>query len=66
MMFANRLKQLLLDNAITQDTLAKAIGYSQRAISKWINGQAEPTATAISLCAEYFGVSTDYLLGRED
>lgn len=66
MIFSERLKQLMKDANISQATLAKAVGYTQRAVSKWVNGQAEPTATAIFRCAKYFGVSSDYLLGLED
>ena len=66
MKFGERLKQLMIDNGISQETLAKAIGYSQRAVSKWVNNQSEPTATAIVKCAEYFSVSFDFLLGSED
>ena len=61
-----RLKQLMKENGVNQVALAKAIGYTQRAVSKWVNGQAEPTATAIGLCAKYFGVTSDYLLGLDD
>ena len=64
--FAKQLRQLMKEKGITQETLAKHIGYSQRGVSKWINEQAEPTATAIILCANYFDVTTDYLLGLED
>lgn len=60
------LKILLEDGNFTQTDLAVAIGYSQRAVSKWVNEQAEPTETAICMIAEFFGVSTDYLLGRTD
>lgn len=66
MKFAQRLSELMKERDCTQWTLAMAIGYSQRAVSKWINSQAEPTATAIVKCADFFEVSTDYLLGRED
>lgn len=66
MVFSTRLKQLMQETNVSQATLAKAIGYTQRAVSKWVNGQAEPTASAIVLCAKYFGVSTDHLLGLED
>ena len=66
MIFSERLKQLITEAGISQETLAQAIGYTQRAVSKWINGQAEPSATAITLCAKYFDVTTDYLLGLED
>lgn len=66
MKFSERIKQLLKDTNTSQATLAKAVGYTQRAVSKWVNGQAEPTATAVYLCAKYFGVSSDYLLGLKD
>lgn len=51
MSFASTLKDLLNENAISQARLASAIGFSQRAVSKWINAQAEPTETAIISCA---------------
>ena len=66
MSFSNTLKDLLNENNISQSRLASAIGFSQRALSKWINAQSEPTEKAITLCAEYFGVSADYLLGLSD
>ena len=66
MSFSNTLKELLSDNSISQSHLASAIGFSQRAVSKWINAQAEPTETAITLCAEFFGISVDEMLGLSD
>ena len=66
MEFGNRLRELLKENCVSQATLAKAIGVSQRAVSKWINNQAEPTESAIANCAKYFDVSADYLLGLKD
>lgn len=66
MIFGEKIKELLEINNLSQDSLAKAIGFSQRAVSKWINNQAEPTATAIINCAKFFQVSTDYLLSLEN
>ena len=66
MEFGNRLKDLLKEKNISQETLAKAIGVSQRAVSKWINRQAEPTESAIVNCARFFDVSADYILGLKD
>ena len=54
------------ENNITQETLSKAINVSQKAVSKWVNLQSEPTETAIVNCAKYFDVSADYILGLED
>lgn len=66
MSFANTLKELLRENNISQSHLASSIGFSQRAVSKWVNAQAEPTETAIKLCANYFGITVDEMLGLSD
>ncbi|MDY4593109.1 MAG: helix-turn-helix transcriptional regulator [Eubacteriales bacterium] len=66
MLFAERLKTLMIEQNVNQSTLAKNIGYTQRAVSKWVNGEAEPSATAVYLCAKFFDVSADYLLGLEN
>lgn len=64
--FGQRLRELMKENDTTQVALAGAIGYSQRSVSKWINFQSEPTATAIVRCARYFDVTCGYILGTED
>lgn len=66
MNFGINLKTLMEESQITQNELAKSIGFTQRAISKWVNLQSEPTETAIIKIANYFNVSVDYLLGRTD
>ena len=63
MSFSKELKVLMHENNLTQSALAKAIGFSQRAVSKWINSECEPTETAIVACAEYFEISVDEMLG---
>lgn len=66
MSFEKVLKNLMEENGLTQAALAKSIGYTQRAISKWINRQSEPSENAIIRIAHYFSVSTDFLLGMSD
>lgn len=66
MKFALVLKDLLSENGISQQQLASGIGFSQRAVSKWVIGQSEPSETAIVACAKFFNVSTDELLGIND
>ena len=46
--------------------LSKATGISQSAIAKWELGKTEPTASAIVALANFFGETTDYLLGVVD
>lgn len=64
--FGKRLKELRTEKNIPQQTLALEIKYSQQVISNWESGNVEPTASAIVAVADYFGVSTDYLLGKKE
>ena len=63
---AKRIKELRKEKGITQVELAKAIGISQAIVSQYENSIYEPTASIIVKLADYFGVCTDYLLGRQD
>ena len=65
-LIAENLKELLKEHNVTQSHLANAIGFSQRAVSKWINAQAEPTETAIVSCAQFFNISADEILGMNE
>lgn len=60
------MKNLMIEHGITQTELADGIGFSQRAVSKWVNEQSEPTETVIERVAQYFSISADYLLGLSD
>lgn len=50
---------------ITQDTLAEQLGVTAQAVSKWENDQSCPDITMLPKLAEFFGVTTDELLGYE-
>lgn len=63
--FSYRLKELRKEKGLSQTQLAKATGLSHTAIVYWENEKRVPNAYAIVVLAEYFGVSTDYLLGLE-
>ncbi|MBQ8658813.1 MAG: helix-turn-helix transcriptional regulator [Clostridia bacterium] len=63
MKFQERIKELRIQKNMSQMELSKATGLSQSAIAKWELGKTEPTATAIVVLAEFFGETTDYLLG---
>ena len=64
--FKENLIELIKIHNLPQRELASAIGVSQRAVSKWIIGQSEPTATNIFKICKFFDVSADYLLGLSD
>ncbi len=65
-MFSKRLKELRTEKNLSQMALSVETGISQSAIAKWELEKTEPTASAIITLADYFGVTADYLLGRED
>ncbi len=64
--FSERLKELRIDAKISKSKLAKQIGYSYRAVDMWENNLRTPSIDAVYLLAQYFGVTSDYLLGLED
>lgn len=65
-MFPERLKSLRTDRGISQIKLAKYFNYGSTAIANYESGRNEPSFDVLIKIADYFGVSVDYLLGRED
>ena len=51
---------------ITAKNISENTGISAGNISDWKSGRSAPTIDKIKLLANYFNVSTDYLLGRSD
>ena len=64
MEFAFRLKQLRDEKDISQAALAKSIDIGASTVAMWETGERYPTAQYLDKVANFFGVSTDYLLGR--
>lgn len=64
-MFAERLKSLRKNKNLTQIEFAKVFSISAGAIAMWETGKREPDNSTMSKIADYFGVTVDYLLGRE-
>ena len=64
--FSERLKELRTERDMSQMDLALATRISQSAIAKWELGKTEPTASALIALSEFFGESTDFLLGLTD
>ena len=64
--FKERIKNLRQENNLSQGALANKINSSQKIIDYWEKGASEPKANFIIALADYFGVTSDYLLGRED
>ncbi|MBQ3046768.1 MAG: helix-turn-helix transcriptional regulator [Clostridia bacterium] len=64
--FYVKLNELRKENNISRNELAKALNVSVRLISYWENGERECDFDMLLKIADYFSVSTDYLLGKSD
>ncbi len=64
--FTERLKELREEKGWTQDKLAKMLGYTESCVGKWERGKTEPNLNDLARVAQFFNVTTDYLLGLTD
>lgn len=65
MSFSQNLKMLRKQKGVTQQQLADILCVDKTSISKWENGFNYPNQNIQMMIADYFGVSVDYLLGRD-
>ena len=65
-MFSQRFKQLRKEKKLSQAKIAEDLDMSQATIASWENGSRMPLADMMPHIADYFRVSTDYLLGTSD
>lgn len=64
--FAGRLRAALSNAEMTQEELARRMGVSPAAVSRWAHGHRTPLSGYIARMADTLGVSVDWLLtGRE-
>lgn len=63
-MIGDRLKQLR--GKQTQEDVAQYLGISRARYSHYENGRSEPDNETLNKLADFFHVTTDYLLGRSD
>ena len=60
------IKKLRLARGLNQVEFGKAIGVSKQCVSNWENDNVMPSIEMLVKMADYFSVSTDVLLGREE
>lgn len=58
-----KIKELREEKGLSQLEVAKGIDTSQRNIGRWETGANEPSSSFVLKLANFFNVSTDYLLG---
>ena len=62
----DNIKKLRLARGINQVEFGKALGVSKQCVSNWENDNVMPSIEMLRKIADYFLVSTDYLLGRTE
>ncbi len=65
-MFAKRLKQLRKEANLTQKNIADNFNTSPQSYAQWEKGLRNPSKESLEKLADFFNVSTDYLLGNSD
>lgn len=64
--FAERLRELRLEHGMSQDAVGKIIDVKRYSVCGYEKGKNFPEVAGLIALADYFDVSTDYLLGRTD
>lgn len=66
MEFKDVIRQLRKEKGIKQSELADVFNVDRTAVGKWEQGKNKPNADMLVIIADYFDVSTDYLLGKSN
>ena len=64
--FAERIRYLRQGQGLNQVQLAEKLGVKKQSISNWENDNIMPSIEMLKKIADFFHVSTDYLLGRDE
>lgn len=64
MQFSLRFKQLCKENGVTQKKALEEMGLHRNAAQRWSEGS--PSTEALLKIAEYFGITTDEVLGVDN
>lgn len=65
-MFTKKIKNLRQNKGLTQAEMAEKIDVARTTYAMYEQGKREPDFEILEKIADYFNVSTDYLLGRTD
>lgn len=64
-MLSTKIKELRLGHGLNQVELGKKLSVTKQTISNWENDNIQPSIDMLVKIADYFSVSTDYLLERD-
>ena len=65
-MLSKRIKQLRLSFNLNQVEFANKLSITKQTVSNWENNNIMPSIDMLIKIADFFGVTTDYLLGRDE
>lgn len=65
-MLGNTIKDLRLSHGMNQVEFAKKLSVTKQTISNWENNNIQPSIDMLIKIADFFNVSTDYLLSRDN
>lgn len=65
-MLGRRIKELREEKGVTQKELASYLGVTDRSVGYYESEERTPPPDILDKIANYFNVSVDYLLGREN
>lgn len=65
MILGYRLRELRKENKMSQEALGKVLGVTKVSVSGYENGTRVPSLDVLQGILDVFGISADYLLGRE-
>lgn len=63
--FSERLQELKKSHGVMQKDVAIAIGVPLRTYQRYEYGEGEPQLSTLVKLADFYGVTLDYLAGRE-
>lgn len=61
-----RIKELRTAHNLTQVEFGNKLSVAKQTVSNWENNNIQPSIDMLIKIADFFGVSTDYLLGRNN
>ena len=64
--FNEKLRQLRIENNLSQSEVANKLGLTRNAIGNYETGIREPSIEILKKICDLFDVSADYLIGRTD
>ncbi|BAB05007.1 helix-turn-helix transcriptional regulator [Halalkalibacterium halodurans] len=66
MSFGKRLRSLRINKKLSQEELAKTLGLNRSTLARYELENTQPDYETLTKMADFFQVTTDYILGRVD